>query len=89
MALKGAEKRTSTCFTSVAAIAQHSLITEPQDSEQTHRRFERKFRGFLCSDVNETISYQLQMTRVCYLVTHDIEETYIGIVSLLVEYSCV
>lgn len=62
MALKGAGKRPSTCFTSVAGIAQQSLITELQDSEQTQRRLERKFRGILRSDVNETISYQVQMT---------------------------
>lgn len=31
VALKGAEKRPSTCFTSVAAITRQSLITEPQD----------------------------------------------------------
>lgn len=63
MALKGAGKRPSTCFISVAGIAQQSLITKLQDSEQTQRR---KFRGFLPSDVNETISYHVQITYRIY-----------------------
>lgn len=37
MALKGAGKRPSTCFTSVAGIAQQRLITQPQESEETEK----------------------------------------------------
>lgn len=57
MALKGAGKRPSTCFTSVAGTVQQRLITERQDSDKTRRRSERKFGGFL--DINETIQVQM------------------------------